>query len=84
MQGYSVNGLEQLLKTISKVQRQINSYLQISGILITMVEGRRIFEVVRMMFNLCVASGLGRWRLAMFLNDKGIKNRSGKIGVMPQ
>ena len=35
-------------------------------------------EVVRMMFNLCVASGFGRWRLAMFLNDKGIKNRSGQ------
>lgn len=35
-------------------------------------------EIVRMMFNLCVASGFGRWRLAMFLNDKGIKNRSGQ------
>lgn len=31
-------------------------------------------DVARMMFNLCVASGFGRWRLAMFLNDKGIKN----------
>lgn len=32
-------------------------------------------EVVRQMFNLVVASGFGRWRLAMFLNDKGITNR---------
>ncbi len=34
-------------------------------------------EVVRMMFNLCVSAGYGRWRLAMFLNDKGIKTRNG-------
>lgn len=34
-------------------------------------------EVVRMMFNLCVSAGYGRWRLAMFLNDKGIKTRKG-------
>lgn len=34
-------------------------------------------EVVRMMFNLCVSSGYGRWRLSTFLNEKGIKNRSG-------
>jgi len=39
-----VKGLEQLLKTVSKVQRQINSNLQISGILITMVEGRSNFS----------------------------------------
>ena len=34
-------------------------------------------EVVRMMFNLCVSAGYGRWRLAMFLNDKSIKTRNG-------
>lgn len=34
-------------------------------------------EVARMMFNLCVSAGYGRWRLAMFLNDKGIKTRNG-------
>jgi len=34
-------------------------------------------EVVRMMFNLCVSSGYGRCRIAMFLNDKGIKTRNG-------
>lgn len=33
--------------------------------------------VVRMMFNLCVSAGYGRWRLAMFLNEKGIKTRRG-------
>ena len=34
-------------------------------------------EVVRMMYNLCVSSGYGRWRIAMLLNDKGIKTRNG-------
>lgn len=32
-------------------------------------------NVVRQMFELVVASGFGRWRLATFLNDKGIQNR---------
>ena len=35
-------------------------------------------RVVRMMFDLCVSSGYGRWRLANFLNDHGIKNRKGQ------
>ena len=39
-----VKGLEQLLKTVSKVQRQLNANLQISGILITMVESRTNFS----------------------------------------
>jgi chromosome partitioning protein len=39
-----VKGLEQLLTTFSKVQRQISSNLQISCILITMVEGRSNFS----------------------------------------
>ena len=39
-----VKGLEQLLKTVGKVQRQLNPNLQISGILITMVEGRTNFS----------------------------------------
>lgn len=34
-------------------------------------------EVVRMMYNLCVSSGYGRWRISTFLNDKGIKTRNG-------
>lgn len=34
-------------------------------------------KVVKMIFNLCVSAGYGRWRIAMFLNDKGIKNRNG-------
>lgn len=34
-------------------------------------------EVINMMYNLCVSSGYGRWRIAMFLNDKGIKTRNG-------
>jgi len=35
-------------------------------------------RVVRMMFDLCVSSGFGRWRLANFLNEQGIKNRKGQ------
>lgn len=36
-------GLEQLLKTVSRVQRQINPKLKIDGILLTMVDGRTNF-----------------------------------------
>lgn len=36
----SVKGLEQLLKTIRRVQRQINPRLKIDGILLTMVDSR--------------------------------------------
>ena len=35
-------------------------------------------EVIRTMFDLCVSSGFGRWRMANFLNDHGIKNRKGE------
>ena len=49
-----VKGLEQLLKTVGKVRRQLNSNLQISGILITMVEGRSTFS--HLDFNSKVAS----------------------------
>lgn len=35
-------------------------------------------QIVRMMFDLCVSSGYGRWRLANFLNDHGIKNHKGQ------
>lgn len=35
-------------------------------------------EVVRMMFDLCVSSGYGKFRLAHFLNDHGIRNRKGE------
>ncbi len=34
--------------------------------------------VVHLMFNMVVASGYGRWRLAMFLNEKGILTRDGQ------
>ncbi len=34
-------------------------------------------KIVRMMFDLTVSSGYGRWKLTNFLNDKGIKNRRG-------
>lgn len=35
-------------------------------------------KIVHLMFSMVVASGYGRWRLAMFLNDKGLLNREGQ------
>lgn len=35
-------------------------------------------ETVRMMFNLCISHGYGRWRMANFLNEHGIRNRKGQ------
>lgn len=35
-------------------------------------------RVVRMMFSLCVGSGYGRFKIANFLNEQGIKTRTGK------
>lgn len=40
----SAKGLEQLLKTVNKVHRQINPKLKISGILLTMVDARTNFS----------------------------------------
>lgn len=40
-------------------------------------------RVVRMMFDLCISSGYGRWRLANFLNDHGIKTGRDKTGTTP-
>jgi DNA invertase Pin-like site-specific DNA recombinase len=34
-------------------------------------------KVINVMYSLCVSSVYGRWRIAMFLNDKGIKIRNG-------
>lgn len=39
----SIKGLEQLLRTISKVRRQINPKLNIAGILVTMADMRTIY-----------------------------------------
>ena len=35
-------------------------------------------DSIQQCFDLCVSSGYGRWRLANFLNDHGIKNRKGQ------
>ena len=46
-------------------------------------------KVVRMMFDLCVGSGYGRFKIANFLSEMGIKTRDGKnwheatVGHMP-
>jgi len=39
-----VKGLEQLLQTVAKVQKQINPHLKIDGILLTMVDARTNFS----------------------------------------
>ena len=46
-----VKGLEQLLQTISKVRRQINSKLKIDGILLSMVDNRTNYakEIVKLL-----------------------------------
>ena len=35
-------------------------------------------KIVRMMFELCVVNGYGKWRLASYLNEHGIRNRKGE------
>lgn len=45
---------------------------EISELVINKDEAR----IVRQMFNLCVNFGYGRWRIAMILNEQGIKNRA--------
>lgn len=40
----SAKGLEQLLKTVNRVKKQLNPNLQIDGILLTMVDGRANFS----------------------------------------
>lgn len=46
-----IKGLQQLIKTIGKVKRQINSKLEIEGILITMVDQRTNYarEIIEML-----------------------------------
>ena len=46
-----VKGLQQLIKTIGKVKRQINTKLEIEGILITMVDHRTNYakEIIAML-----------------------------------
>jgi chromosome partitioning protein len=48
-----VKGLEQLLKTIVKVRRQLNSHLTIDGVLLTMVDTRSNFvrEIITLLHN---------------------------------
>jgi DNA invertase Pin-like site-specific DNA recombinase len=35
-------------------------------------------KVVRMMFDMCIGSGYGRWKIGTVLNEMGIHNRAGK------
>ncbi len=53
---YSLDGVQQLLQTILKVQQSINPHLDIEGVLLTMLDGRtllglEVVEDVRKFFN---------------------------------
>jgi len=60
-------GLEQLLKTVSKVRRQHNPKLKIDGILLTVVDNRTIYakEITPRKSKPCSAVPMARrlWRL---------------------
>ena len=71
-----VKGLEQLIKTIGRVQRRLNKDLRIEGILLTMVDARTnyailILDLLKIVINLlikteCLVSGVGFLLLAIF------------------
>lgn len=74
---FPVKGLEQLIKTIGKVKRQINSKLKIEGILLTMVDNRTNY--VRDISNLMIENYGSRVRI--FENSIPMSVRVAEISV---
>lgn len=72
-----VKGLEQLIKTIGKVKRQINPKLEIEGILLTMVDSRTNFA--RDISNLLIAN-YGN-RVKIFKNSIPMSVRAAEISA---
>lgn len=72
-----VKGLEQLIKTIGKVKRQINPKLEIEGILLTMVDSRTNFA--RDISNLLIEN-YGN-RVKIFKNSIPMSVRAAEISV---
>ena len=73
----SVKGLERLLHSIAKVQRQINTTLSISGILITMVDNRTNYAkgIISLL------KGAYNGKLNIFSNDIPLSVRASEISV---
>lgn len=72
-----VKGLEQLIKTIGKVKRQINPKLEIEGILLTMVDNRTNYA--RDISNLLIENYGSRVRI--FENSISMSVRAAEISV---
>ena len=73
-----VKGLEQLIKTVMKVKRQINPRLKIEGILMTMVDGRTNYakEIMELLSN-----GYGR-DVRIFSNNIPLSVRAAEISAI--
>jgi chromosome partitioning protein len=73
-----VKGLEQLIKTVRKVKRQINPRLQIEGILMTMVDERTNYakEIIALLSN-----GYGR-DVRIFSNNIPLSVRAAEISAI--
>ena len=71
-------GLEQLIKTIHKVKRQINPHLEIEGILMTMVDGRTNYarEIMQLL-----TEGYGN-QIRFFKNNIPLSVRAAEISAM--
>ena len=71
-------GLEQLIKTIRKVKRQINPHLEIEGILMTMVDGRTNYakEIMQLL-----TEGYGN-QIRFFKNNIPLSVRAAEISAM--
>ena len=71
-------GLEQLIKTIHKVKRQINPHLEIEGILMTMVDGRTNYarEIMQLL-----TEGYGN-KIRFFKNNIPLSVRAAEISAM--
>ena len=71
-------GLEQLIKTIRKVKRQLNSRLEIEGILMTMVDGRTNYakEVMQLL-----EEGYGK-QVRFFANHIPLSVRAAEISAI--
>jgi chromosome partitioning protein len=71
-------GLEQLIKTIQKVKRQINPGLEIEGILMTMVDGRTNYakEIMQLL-----SEGYGD-QIRFFKNNIPLSVRAAEISAI--
>ena len=74
-------GLQQLIKTIGKVKRQINPNLQIDGILMTMVDNRTNFckeiaSLIRESYGKCVSVFASQIPISIRVAEASVKGKS--------